>query len=85
MSNFKVWWPDRGHAEDDARTFTAADHEHAAELFADWHDSYHAEYCIVKGETACLMVKGPSDSEAVQVSVEGETSRQYTGYRNDES
>lgn len=80
MCKFLVWWPDRGGTEDSARTINAIDVEDAAEQFADWHDGWHAEYCIVKGETAYLSVRRADDTFVVTVKVEGETTRSYSAY-----
>ncbi len=80
MSRFLVWWPDHGWTEDSGKCFEAIDVEDAAEKFAEWHDGYFAEYCIVKGETAHLSVRREDDSLVVNVKVEGETVRSYSGY-----
>ena len=80
MCRFLVWWPDRGGTEDSAKCFEAIDVEDAAEKFADWHDSWHAEYFIVKGETAHLKVRREDGSFVVNVKVDGETVCSYSGY-----
>lgn len=76
---YKVWWPDRGHTEDDATTVKAFSHESAASIWADWYDARYGDYVIVGGEDAEVMVLSESDDAPVSVVVYGHNERNYYG------
>lgn len=77
-ANYKVWWPDRGHEQDDARTVHAVDHRHAATLWADWYDAYSADYSIVGGEVAEVLVLREGEQQPTTVKVRGFETRTYS-------
>lgn len=52
-----VWRPEDGEVEADAREIEAHDAEQAAEDFAEWDDTNSAEYAIVKGQDATVLVR----------------------------
>jgi hypothetical protein len=74
---FKVWYPDVGGDRDDARTVEACDHEHAAQLWAHWYDGYSAEYSIVGGSDAAVIVEAVADGVQMAFTVSGEMTRSY--------
>ena len=78
MPIFKVWWPDRGQKKEDATTVKAFDHEHAAKVWADWYDAHSAEYPIVGGEVAEVMVLHEGCECPDLIKVRGFQSREYT-------
>ena len=57
MAKFLVWRPDYGGTRDDAREVEAYDMGEAAEKWADKYDRDSAEYLIVGGQDAELMVE----------------------------
>lgn len=61
---FRVWEPDCGETEDDAREVEASDSETAAEDFAEWSDS-NGDYAIVRGNEATVHVRRTNDEAAV--------------------
>lgn len=77
-ANYKVWWPDRGHKQDDARTVLAVDHRHAATIWADWYDAYSADYAIVGGEVAEVQVLREDENQPTKVKVRGFETRTYS-------
>lgn len=77
IHRFKVWWPNRGQSVEDARIFTAVDHRHAATIWADWYDAYSADFSIVGGEVAEVMVLREDEVRSRSILVLGFTSRQY--------
>ena len=56
MSVYKVWCPERGQAVDDGRSVSAASHSEAAERWAAIDDARSADYTIVGGTSATVMV-----------------------------
>lgn len=79
MAVFKVWWPDNGHTQDDARKVDACDHESAAMSWAHWYDGWYGDYAIVSGEEAEVMVLADGDETPVAVFVNGYQERAYYG------
>lgn len=72
---FKAWSPDSGSTEEDAREVRAFSAEQAAEIWAEFEDSYSADYNIVRGTPANVCVR---DGEKVRkFIVVGETVAQY--------
>lgn len=78
MPMFKVWWPERGQEKDDAQTFKAFDHIHAAKRWADWYDGYSNDFAIVGGEVAEVMVLQEGCENPDTISVRGYQTREYT-------
>lgn len=74
---FKVWWPDRGQEQEDAKNVLAVDAESAASRWADWYDYNSSEYAIVGGELAEVMVLREGETNPVRVRVAGQTTRSY--------
>lgn len=64
---FRVWQPECGETEEDAREVEACDSETAAEDYAEWSDS-NGDYTIVRGSEATLHVRR-TDDEAAEVEV----------------
>lgn len=60
MSLFQVWCPDYGSGPDDARTFNAVDLADAVQQWALCQDTEGADYLIVGGQDATVVV---SDGE----------------------
>lgn len=77
MAKFKVWWPDRGQIQDGAPVFVAHDYEDAAAQWADWYDGHTADYSIVGGEDAEVVVESVADGVQVNLTVRGEMTRVY--------
>ena len=77
MPMFRVWWPDRGQEQLDGPEVKAFDHEEAAKKWADWYDNRSADYAIVGGELAEVLVLGEGDAEPKRLSVYGYTDRRY--------
>lgn len=78
MPVFKVWWPDLGQSQDDARPVRAFDHEDAAAKWADWYDHHSNDYAIVGGEVAEVMVLHEGETAPISVRVFGEMTRSYS-------
>lgn len=75
---FKVWWPEVGQQQEDARTWVGVDHRQVARIWADWYDQHSSDYLIVGGQNAEVQVLKEGDTEPVTVHVSGWTSREYT-------
>lgn len=78
MSRYKVWGVDSGHDRESARVFDGIDHEDAAENWAQWYDSYYADYLIVGGQDAEVFVLHEGEIEPVRVKVSGESRPVYS-------
>ena len=76
---YKVWCPEDGQTENDARTFKSFDHEGAAEAWAYWYDEYGADFSIIRGETPTVQVLREDETAPRSVLVTGETIRTYSG------
>ena len=61
---FKVWCPEMGSTIDDARQFDAFDARCAAEAWADAEDSISADYLIVRGQDATVLVSADGEQHA---------------------
>jgi hypothetical protein len=76
---FKVWCPDTGGTEDDARSVEAISATGAAEEWAAEDDWRSAEYAIVGGTPAVVMVRAP-DGQLTEWRVEGQALPSYVAY-----
>ena len=80
MRKFLVWCPEQGSDADDARTVEAFDHEDAACKWARREDAESADYWIVGGDGAVVIVRDPDDVEET-VRVTGEQDIHYSARR----
>lgn len=80
IHTYKVWWPEQGQTQDDARVFEGFDHEGAASAWAYWYDHYSADYLIVGGATPEVQVLREGEAQPRTVLVMGETTRVYSGH-----
>jgi hypothetical protein len=78
MIKFKVWCLTLHQGEEDARVIEAFDAEEAAEKWAEHEDSWSADYWIVGGEEARVMVQRSDGGGAVEFVVTGESRPAYT-------
>jgi hypothetical protein len=76
MKKHLVWCPDLGSGPDDGREIMAHDPEDAACLWARREDSDSADYWIVGGTDANVMVRDPQGRERALI-VSGETAASY--------
>jgi hypothetical protein len=75
---YVVWCPDRGATKEDGRRFAAYDAERAATLWAEWDDASSADYTIVGGTPAEVVVAEARDGAAEhRFIVSGESSPTY--------
>lgn len=77
IGDYLVWCPELGSVPEDGRKFLAADHESAARAWARYEDAASADYWIVGGDGATVVVRGPDGSEC-RIRVTGETDINYT-------
>ncbi len=77
-ANYRVWWPEMGQEQEDAKVWVAIDHREAARIWADWYDHHSSDYLIVGGQIAEVQVLQEGDETPVTVHVSGWTSREYT-------
>ena len=76
MEKYLVWCPEFGSGPDDGREIMAHDHEDAACIWARSEDADGADYWIVGGDGASIVVRDPGgDEKALRVT--GETIIQY--------
>lgn len=92
---FAVWRPDEGEEEEDAVLILAVDAQDAAEHWAEYDDASSAEYAIVGGRAANVLVRraGVTDArgnvclepggEVTQFVVCGETLPSYTARKKE--
>lgn len=78
---YKVWWPEQGQTDEDARIFEGFDHEHAAAEWAEWYDHHSCDYSIVGGQEAVVQVLCENEVGPREVLVTGQLSRTYSGHR----
>lgn len=76
MNTYFVWDLDNGQDREDAKSVRASSHEEAARTWAHWSDSYSAEYHIVSGNAATVMV-ALGDGEPLKFIVHGESTPTY--------
>lgn len=77
---YVVWRPDQGQEEEDGHKIRCRDDEYtAAELWADWSDWNSADYSIVKGNDATVLVRriDKPGCKIFKFNVTGESVRQY--------
>ena len=55
-TEYVVWCPDRGAVKEEGRHIDAFDHESAATRWAEWDDASSADYLIVGGSPAVVLV-----------------------------
>jgi hypothetical protein len=80
--NYIVWCPSLGQTKAHGRHFSALDMRHAAEMWAEWRDFSTAEFEIVRGSPAKVMVANDRpDAMAHEFVVSGETLPCYTARR----
>lgn len=78
MRTYRVWAPDRDQDRDDCRKVKALDHEDAAKAWAEIDDSDSADYNIVSGNPATVIVAEDVDgSEEFKFEVYGEAVPSY--------
>lgn len=80
IQKYKVWWPEQGQTQDDAREFESFDHEGAASEWAHWYDGYSTDYTIVGGAEAIVQVMRVDETAPRSVLVTGQAERSYTGH-----
>lgn len=79
MTRYLVWWPEVGHGRDDGKLVIAHSPEDAAARWAQWYDAKSADYLIVGGQQAEVLVLEQGTDEPVRVRVRGEQSANYYG------
>lgn len=75
---FVVWHPENGQVEGDGKKVNARDAGEAVETWAEWDDVNSAEYHILSGHPARVMVRDVDSGEASEWIVSGEYMPQYT-------
>ena len=60
-TTYRVWCPDRGATKDDGRRVVAREPESAATAWAEWDDAHSADYSIVAGNDATVLVAEDRD------------------------
>lgn len=79
VKTFLVWCLDHESTRDDAKRIKAAHHADAASLWAEWEDAHSADYWIVGGQTATVMVaEDVAGSEAIKYTVTGQSVPVYS-------
>jgi hypothetical protein len=79
-TEYVVWCPDRGATKEDGRRISAFDHESAATRWAEWDDARSADYTIVGGSPAEVLVAEIDNGEfgpEYQFTITGETCAVY--------
>ena len=77
-TEYVVWCPDRGATKEDGRHIDAFDAESAATRWAEWDDSSSADYTIVSGTPAEVLVAEVDDGAPEhRFTVTGETCAIY--------
>jgi hypothetical protein len=74
---FEVWCLDLGSGPAEAKSFEADCPRRAAEKWADWEDNQSADYWIVGGTIATVMVRRVGEEVAQKFMVSGRTERAY--------
>jgi hypothetical protein len=60
-TTYRVWCPDRGATKEDGRRIVAYNAERAATAWAEWDDASSADYTIVGGTPADVVVAEEHD------------------------
>lgn len=77
-ANYRVWCPDRGSTKEDGRLFRSYSPEGAATQWAQWDDASSADYTIVGGSPADVVVAEDADGATEhRFTVWGESSPTY--------
>ena len=77
MSEWICWQPSLGETEAEGRTIRADDAEQAAERFGRWGDEESADYNILKGRDAVVLVRRPPFGTIYTYIVSAETVPMY--------
>ena len=77
MNAYQVWCPDLGSTRDDAHTIKAFSPDRAAEEWAQREDSHSADYWIVRGTDAHVVVQDEY-GRTHEFTVSGESCAVYT-------
>ena len=80
MTKYLVWCPELGAAAEDGRDVTAHDFADAACIWARGEDGQSADYWIVGGDGATVMVRSPDGTEQ-SLRVTGEQDIHYRAWR----
>ena len=75
MTDFTVWIARESHS--DGRRFSANYPQTAAEMFADWKDSYGDDYEIVNGHSETVIVRNEETGAEYKMIVSGRLIRRY--------
>lgn len=76
-ARFLVWCPELGSTAEDGREILSDDAEDAARIWARREDAESADYWIVGGSGATVVVRSPDGSEC-RMRVTGEPTIRYT-------
>ena len=76
MTEFTVWLASEN--DSDGRRFSANYPQEAAEMFADWKDSYGDDYEIVNGHSETVIVRNEKTGEEYTMTVSGRLIRRYS-------
>jgi hypothetical protein len=74
---FRVWAPDLGQTEDDAKSFKTYSAESATTLWAERYDAETCEYSIVAGRDQQLSCLEVDSGDVIQLTVSGESVAHY--------
>lgn len=78
MPKFHVWWPEMGQGQEDGRIIEAGSPAEAATVWAEWQDTFKADYAIAS-ETSVpeVCVQAEGSEEVFRFFVIGFTSPTY--------
>jgi len=77
-TTYRVWCPERGAIKEDGRRIVAHCPGYAVERWAEWDDAASADYTIVGGSPAVVLVAEDRDGATEhEYTVSGETVAQY--------
>lgn len=82
MPSYLVWQPEAGQTDTNGMRVRAHEAGAAAEMWADADDYASAEYHIVQGHPAAVMVRDVKTGETTEWVVVGESVRRYTATRS---
>lgn len=75
MTEFTVWLASEN--DSDGQRFSASYPQTAAEMFADWKDSYGDDYEIVNGRSETVIVRNEETGAEYKMIVSGRLIRRY--------
>lgn len=78
MGKYIVWSESKEQTEDDGKAFEAVGAWDAAEQWAQWDDHYSADFSIVGGQPADVVVRDVETRAIDRFVVSGEQSAVYT-------